>query len=92
MKWRCIAPGRPMDDGGCDFSNRRVRDGLLNATLFFGIDHARAAVARRSCICDTAGSAFRDRIPSPTVFSDEFNAVRKQFRASEPLRRPPIAP
>jgi hypothetical protein len=32
--------------GNCEAFNGRMRDELLNETLFFGIDHAREAVAR----------------------------------------------
>jgi putative transposase len=46
VKWHYIAPGKPMQNGNCEAFNGRMRDELLNETLFFGIDHARAAVAR----------------------------------------------
>ena len=35
-----------MQNGNCEAFNGRMRDELLNETLFFGIDHARQAVAR----------------------------------------------
>jgi putative transposase len=35
-----------MQNGICEAFNGRMRDELLNETLFFGLDHARSAVAR----------------------------------------------
>ena len=46
VKWHYIAPAKPMQNGNCEAFNGRMRDELLNETLFFGIDHAREAVAR----------------------------------------------
>jgi putative transposase len=38
VEWHSIAPGKPMQNG-------RMRDELLNESLFFGLDHARSAIA-----------------------------------------------
>jgi hypothetical protein len=43
--WRLIAPGKPMQNGFCESFNGRMRDELLNETLFLGFDHARAKIA-----------------------------------------------
>jgi putative transposase len=40
--WHFIAPGKPMQNGFCESFNGRMRDELLNESLFFGLDHARA--------------------------------------------------
>jgi transposase InsO family protein len=40
--WHFIAPGKPMQNGFCGSFNGRMRDELLNESLFFGLDHARA--------------------------------------------------
>ena len=42
IDWHFIAPGKPMQNGFCESFNGRMRDELLNETLFFGLDHARA--------------------------------------------------
>jgi putative transposase len=44
IDWHYIAPGRPMQNGFCESFNGRMRDELLNETLFFGLDHARQAI------------------------------------------------
>ena len=37
--WHFIAPGKPMQSGICEAFNSKMRDELLNETLFFGLDH-----------------------------------------------------
>jgi transposase InsO family protein len=43
-EWHYIAPGQPKQAGFCESFNGRTRDELLNETLFFGLDHARAKI------------------------------------------------
>src|SRR4051812_5733915 len=38
IAWHFIAPGKPMQNGFCESFNGRMRDELLNETLFFGLD------------------------------------------------------
>ena len=45
VAWHFIAPGKPMQNGICEAFNSKMRDELLNETLFFGLDHARSVVA-----------------------------------------------
>jgi transposase InsO family protein len=44
VEWHFIMPGKPMQNGFCESFNGRMRDELLNETLFFGLDHAREKV------------------------------------------------
>lgn len=44
--WHFIAPGKPMQNGFCESFNGRMRDELLNESLFLGLDHARETIAR----------------------------------------------
>ncbi len=46
VAWHLIAPGKPMQNGFCESFNGRMRDELLNESLFLGLDHARAKIAR----------------------------------------------
>lgn len=41
VEWHYIAPGKPMQNGYAESSNGRMRDELLNETLFLSLDHAR---------------------------------------------------
>jgi putative transposase len=36
IAWRFIAPGKPMQNGFCESFNGRMRDELLNESLFLG--------------------------------------------------------
>jgi len=45
VTWRFIAPGKPMQNRFCESFNGRMRDELLNESLFFGLDHARIRIA-----------------------------------------------
>jgi transposase InsO family protein len=45
IEWHYIAPGKPMQNGYVESFNGRMRDELLNESLFFGLAHARAAIA-----------------------------------------------
>lgn len=44
VAWHFIAPGKPMQNGFCESFNGRMRDELLNETLFLGLDHAREKI------------------------------------------------
>ena len=45
IDWHYIAPGKPMQNGYVESFNGKMRDELLNETLFFSLDHARQAIA-----------------------------------------------
>src|ERR1700761_9333495 len=46
IEWHFIAPGKPMQNGICEAFNGRMRDELLNETIFYDLDHARSVLAR----------------------------------------------
>ncbi len=52
-EWHCIAPGRPMQNGFVDSFNGRMRDALLNETMFRDLAHARAVIAAWAAGCNT---------------------------------------
>ena len=45
LSWHFIAPGKPTQNAFCESFNGRMRDELLNETLFLGLDHARTRIA-----------------------------------------------
>ena len=47
VEWHYIAPGKPQQNGFIESFNSRLRDELLNETLFGSLAHARAALAER---------------------------------------------
>ena len=44
MDWHYIAPGRPMQNGYIESFNGRMRDELLNESLFIDLDQARRLI------------------------------------------------
>ena len=45
VEWHYIAPGKPMQNGFCESFNGRMRDELLNETMFLSLAHARVEIA-----------------------------------------------
>ena len=45
IDWHYITPGKPMQNGYVESFNGKMRDELLNETLFFSLDQARSAIA-----------------------------------------------
>ena len=45
VEWHYIQPGKPMQNGFVESFNGRMRDELLNETLFFGLDHAKQEIS-----------------------------------------------
>ena len=45
VEWHYIAPGRPMQNGYVESFNGRMRDELLNESLFIDLDQARHVIA-----------------------------------------------
>lgn len=92
VKRHCIARGRPMQNGNAEAFNGRMRDALLNGTLFFGIDHARNAVADWVHVSNTARPHSAPGCQTPTALAAQRTATGDRLRAPQPLRRSPIAP
>ena len=44
LQWHYIAPGKPMQNGYIELFNGRMRDELLNESLFLDLDQARQIV------------------------------------------------
>jgi putative transposase len=91
VKWHFIAPGRPMQNGICEAFNSRMRDELLNETLFFGLDQARAAVAE--WVADYNASRPHSALgyQIPQAYAARLVATGERLRGQEPLRRSPVA-
>ena len=45
VEWHYVAPGKPMQNGYVESLNGRMRDELLNESLFFSLGHARSAIS-----------------------------------------------
>ena len=92
VAWHFIAPGKPMQNGICEAFNARMRDELLNETLFFNLDHARAATARWAADYNQNRPHSALGYATPAAFAAQLTAKGDRLRAAEPLHRSPIAP
>jgi hypothetical protein len=45
IDWHFVAPGKPIQNAFVESCNGRMRDELLNETLFFDLDDARTKIA-----------------------------------------------
>jgi putative transposase len=54
IDWQLIAPGKPMQNGFVESFNGRMRDELLNQTLFFDLGDARIKIAAWAADFNTA--------------------------------------
>ncbi len=92
IEWHYIAPGKPMQNGFCESFNGRMRDELLNETLFFSLDHAREKIG--AWVSD-----YNHRRPhsslgyaTPAEYAANLTATGDRLRNPDQLRRSPVAP
>lgn len=90
--WHFIAPGKPMQNGICEAFNSKMRDELLNETLFHGLDHARAVVA--DWVADYNAERPHSALgyETPAAFAAQLTAMGDRLHGTEAFRRLPIAP
>jgi putative transposase len=76
IDWHYIAPGKPMQNGFIESFNGRLRDELLNETLFPSLSHARATL--RAWRTDYNRNRPHSRLGwlTPTEYADTFNPRR----------------
>jgi putative transposase len=91
IEWRYIAPGKPMQNGFCESFNGRMRDELLNETLFFGLDHARAKIG--AWVNDYNHQRPHSSLGylTPANYAANLTATGDRLRNPDQLRRSPVA-
>ena len=90
--WHFIAPGKPMQNGVCESFNGRMRDELLNETMFFDLAHARVALARWVADYNQHRPHSALRYQTPAAFAASFTMMGDRRSNPDQLRRSPIAP
>lgn len=73
INWHYIAPGKPMQNGYAESFNGRMRDELLNETLFMSLDHARIAIAARVADYNQERPHSALGYETPAAFAAELN-------------------
>jgi putative transposase len=72
IDWHCIAPGKPTRNAFIESFNGRLRDELLNETLFSSLNHARATLAAWRKDYNTERPHSRLGWQTPAEFAETF--------------------
>jgi putative transposase len=93
IEWHYIAPGKPMQNGYIESFNGRMRDELLNESLFFGLDHARELIVSWVEDYNTARPHSSLGYRTPEAFSHALRTARDHHAAPRTgSARWPLAP
>ena len=76
VNWHYIAPAKPMQNGFIESLNGRLRDELLNETLFLSLSQARTALANWRTDYNTARPHSQLGWQTPTAFASTFTQRR----------------
>ncbi len=92
VAWHFSAPRKPMQNGICEAFNSKMRDELLNETLFFGLDHARSVIA--AWVTDYNANRPHSALgyQTPAAYAAQLAATGDRLHETEAFRRSPIAP
>ncbi|MER9332372.1 IS3 family transposase [Mesorhizobium sp. M0488] len=91
VEWHYIAPGKPMQNGYVESFNGRMRDELLNESLFFGLDHARSAIAEWREDFNTARPHSSLGYQTPAAYAEVITATGSDAALIEGSAPPPVA-
>lgn len=91
VEWHYIEPGKPMQNGFCESFNGRMRDELLNETLFLGPAHARILIAKWVTDYNEVRPHSSLGYRTPAAFAAGLTATGSQLRNPGQLRREPVA-
>jgi putative transposase len=74
VDWHYIAPGKPMQNGFIESFNGRMRDELLNETLFLDLDQARQLIGTWATDYNTARPHSSLGYKTPTAYAEQLTA------------------
>jgi putative transposase len=83
IEWHYIAPGKPMQNGYIESFNGRMRDELLNETLFLDLDQARRTIAAWVEDYNTARPHSSLGYRTPALYAEDLTAT--SHRAALPI-------
>ena len=91
VEWHYIESGKPMQNGFCESFNGRMRDELLNETLFLGLAHARSLITEWVTDYNEVRPHSSLGYITPAAFAAGLTATGPQLRNPGQLRREPVA-
>jgi transposase InsO family protein len=74
VDWHYIAPGKPMQNGFIESFNGRMRDELLDETLFLDLDQARQLIGTWAADYNTARPHSSLGYKTPTAYAEQLTA------------------
>jgi len=92
ITWHFIAPGKPMQNGICEAFNGRMRDELLNETIFYDLGHARDTLARWSMGYNQKRPHSALGYLTPAAFARTFTATADRLRNPTSYADRPLLP
>jgi putative transposase len=92
IDWHFIAPGKPIQNAFVESFNGRMRDELLNETLFFNLDDARSKIAAWVTDYNSERPHSSLKYQTPAAYAASFTATGDRLRNPDQLRRSPVAP
>jgi transposase InsO family protein len=92
IDWHFLAPGRSMQNGFVESFNGRMRAELLNETLFFNLNDARAKIAAWVVDFNTERPHSALGYLTPAAYADNFTATDDRLRSRDQLCRSHDAP
>ena len=92
VDWHFIAPGKPMQNGFVESFNGRMRDELLNETLFLDLHDARAKIAAWVADYNLERPHSAIGYLTPCAYAANLAAADDRLRNPDQLRRSSVAP
>jgi putative transposase len=80
-----------MQNGFCESFNGRMRDELLNETLFFGLDHAQTTIAEWADDYNRSRPHSALGYITPAAYAANLTATDDRLRNPDQLRRSSVA-
>ena len=92
IDWHFIAPGKPIQNAFVESFNGRMRDELLNETLFHDLDDARAKIAAWVADFNLERPHSALGYLTPSAYAANLTATDDRLRNPDQLRRSSVAP
>jgi len=91
VEWHYIAPGKPMQNGYIESFNGRMRDELLNESLFLDLDQARQMITAWAADYNTRRPHSSLGYKTPAAYADHLTATGHRATPHEGFARCPVA-
>jgi putative transposase len=91
VEWHYIAPGKPMQNGYIESFNGKMRDELLNESLFLDLDQARQIIAVWVADYNTTRPHSSLGYKTPAAYADHLTATGHRAALHDGSARCPVA-